>query len=82
MNGITGYVSIMIDDNTYLNYNKLDKLKHDLYCLKVAGISGIWLIEYEDRKLKVSEVKRQIIIEERVMKLKKLSKNEISRADK
>ena len=72
MNGITGYVSIMIDNNTYLNYNKLDKLKHDLYCLKVAGFSGTWLTAYEDRKIKISDVKRQIVSEERNMKLKKL----------
>ena len=76
MNGITGYVSIMIDDHTYLNYNKLDKLRHDLHCLKVAGFSGTCLTAYEDRKLKISDAKRLIMIEERRMKLKKLDRNE------
>ena len=86
MNGITGYVSIMIEDHIYFNYNKLDKLRHDLHCLKCAGFGGsssyVWNLKtlswsssnpmYEDRKLKMSDVERRILCEERNIKLKKL----------
>jgi len=73
MDGITGHVSIMTDDDTYLNYNKLDKLRHDLHCLKVAGFSGPFNSMYEDRKLKISDVERRIMLEERKMKLEQLA---------
>ena len=77
MIGITGYVSIMVYEHIYLKYNKLDKLKHDLYCLSVAGFSGTssGLLNqmYEDRRLKISDVKKKIVSEERKMKLKKIN---------
>jgi len=69
MKGITGYVSIMTSDKVYLKYNKLRKLKHDLQCLTVLGFFDT---SNEDIKLKIYDVKRLIMVEERKMKLKML----------
>ena len=86
MNGISGYVSIMMDDSSYLKLDKKKQLEHDLYCLNMAGMSGPTTIlntitQYpriifsgvpDDRKQKITDVKRMILNEERKMKIKKI----------
>lgn len=78
MVGITGYVSIMTDDENYKTLSRIDKLKHDLHCLKIAGWSGPssgaqYLNNVKKRNVLIDDVERQILQEERCEKLKKIN---------
>jgi len=77
MNGISGYVSIMCDDLNYLQLSRINKLKHDLHCLKVAGMTGPILPmiseEYRERQEYISNVEKLIKQEERKLKIQKIN---------
>ena len=77
MNGISGYISIMTEPKLYLNLTKLGKLKHDLFCLEMAGFSGSGKTEKRngivaDRQFFINETNKMIIKEIRILKLEKL----------
>ena len=78
MNGISGYCSIMMDEVHYSKLSKIDKLRHDLGCLNIAGWSGptsgsIYLANIRARDLLKDDIKRQILNIERRQKIAKIS---------
>ena len=74
MNGISGYCSIMMDDFHYNQLSYIDKLRHDLVCLSVAGWAGpsfgpIYLANIKARDLLKDDIRRQILNINRKRKL-------------
>ena len=75
LTGISGYVSIMVENNYYLKLSKLNKLKHDLKCLNMAGFSGasdpISIANaVKERNIIKDDIKKMILKEERLEKIK------------
>jgi len=77
MNGISGYNSIMLNDLDYVALSKLEKLKHDLLCLKHAGYSGPMNPNLPNditntREWFIDDVKKQINVQLRKEKIQRL----------
>ena len=77
MNGTSGYISIMGNDLDYLTLSKIEKLKYDLHCLQVAGLTGPstgFNPLVVEREKFIDDIKRQIKNIERFKKIQKINK--------
>lgn len=70
MNGISGLVSIMMDDKDYSKLSKLEQLEHDLSCAIISGTSGYFT--YEDYLKRIKDVGLLLTKEKRKVKIKQI----------